>query len=288
VAAEDGGTAVVSAEDVAMFDARAVEMLRWRPLEAPEGLSESAAALIEQSIAYAQSAGRSLVLEGNFGQPTTVFAVAEMFADVGFATRAVVVASRRAESLLAATSQYLWQRQARLPARFTSRGNHQRAWESTRALASALAESRPVDRVTVIARDGTVLFDAERTNGELPFAGAANAVATTDDAPWTPRAAAEWFSELRRATDSARATRELTPPVADLLLELHRVGLNEILPAMPFPKGSTVVADQERRLAEELVDLRRLASASRRVAQPTIEPSSAPAVEPPRPAGPSL
>lgn len=271
-----------------MFDPQANGTLRWRPLQAADILRESAATLIQESIEFAQTARRSLVLEGTFGTPETVFAVAEMFADEGFATRVVVVASRRAESLLAATSQFLWQRQARLPARFTSRASHQRGWESTRTLAGALAEASPVDRVTVTDRESTVLFNAERTAGERPFAGAARATTTVDDAPWTPRAAAEWFSELRRVTDYARAARELAPPVADVLLELHRVGLNEVLPAMPFPRGSIVVADQERRLAEEMVDLRDHASAPRRVEQPLDQPSSAPTVEPSRPTGPSL
>lgn len=292
VAREDaGGAAVVSADDAVMSDARAAQLLRWRPLEAAVALSESAAEVLEESIAHAQESHRSLVLEGTFGAPETVFAVAEMFADEGFATRAVIVASRRAQSLLATASQYLAARQARLPARFTSRADHHRGWESTRALAGALAESNVLDRVTVVGRDGTVLFDADRSADPAAFAGAARAVAAVDSAPWTPRAAAEWFSELRRATDYARAGREIAPPVADLLVELHRIGLNEILPAMPFPKGSPVVDEQERRLLQEIVDLSRAATtapAPRRVAQPSAQPSSAPAVEPSRPTGPSL
>ncbi|WP_171013217.1 zeta toxin family protein [Microbacterium sp. 2FI] len=288
VARELDGAAVVSADDAVMSDPQSAQLLRWRPLEAPSAVSGPAAEVLEKSIAYAQASRRSLVLEGTFGSPETVFAVAEMFADEGFATRTVVVASRRAASLLAAASTYLWERQARLPARFTSREVHRRGWESTRALAAALAESSAVDRATVVGRDGAVLFDADRSAGAASFDGAARAVAAVDDAPWTPRAAAEWFSELRRATDFARASREMAPPAADLLLELHRVGLNEVLPAMPFPKGSSVVAEQERRLVEEIVDLTQNATPPRRVTQPAPQPSSAPAVEPSRSTGPSL
>ncbi len=268
-----------------MFDARYLELVTRDPVRAPS-ISETSAGLIQQVLGDALSSRRSLVLEATFADPATVAGVSRAFAESGFSTRVVIAAARRADSLLASAIRYLWERHARLPATFTSRQAHDSALQSTRALADSLAASPPVDRVSVFAHDGALLYDSDPTAAS-PFPNVRDAIRYVDSARWTPGSAAAWFNDLRRATDFARADRELQPPVAELLLELHRIGLNEVLPAMPFRPESPARVEQERRLAAEIVELRQHARTTR-PDRPAAQPATGPVVQPPSPGGPSL
>ncbi len=67
------------------------------------------------------------------------------------------------------------------------------------------------------------------------------------------------------------------------MIDLHETALREIIPELPVPAGSKVVAAQEHRSASELVALRKLLVAERPV------DAAAPVVAPPSPerGGPS-
>jgi UDP-N-acetylglucosamine kinase len=275
--------AVVSAEGLAAFHPDYIEECRWRPIGARSALAPLVAEWLSEALDFAREQRRSIVLEGSFSNAPAVFGTVEGFAQAGFSTGIVVVAARRSESLLTSASRFLEARRRSMPALFTDRESHSRGWVGARALVRETEATRPVGRLTIVSRGGQILFDAKNVEG---FVGAAEALAASDSAPVTTLQAAEWFGELRRVTEFARASRDLVPPVADVLVELHQLALNEVLPLMDVRHRSSFYVEQEARLSRELVSLRRAASVD--VAVP-IAPS--PVLVPPAPTltrGPSL
>lgn len=198
-------------------------------------------------------------------------ATAAAFEADGFATHLVIVSTPRHESLLATASRFLNARRLRLPARFTDRDSHTRGFLGARALAHAVETADGVHRVTVIDRHGRRLLDATREDG---VAGVAAAVDGAHSAPVSVLEGARWFGELRGTTDFARRSRDVAPPVAEVLIELHELALSDVLPNMPVPLNSSFAIDQELRLRSEIDELRR------------EFPDAAPRVEPIAPSGP--
>lgn len=274
--------AVLSVESLAAFHPDYLAAGRWRPIEAPSRLAPRVAEWLSEGLNFARERRRSLLLEGSFSNSAAVFGTIEGFADAGFSTQIVVVAARRSESLLTAASRFLEARRRSMPALFTDRESHLRGWEGTRAIVAEAEAMTPVDRLTLVGRDGQVVFDAANTDG---FAGASAALKASDSAPVTTLQAAEWFGELRRVTEYARGSRDLVPPVADVLIELHELALNEVLPLLNVRRRSPFYVEQEARLSRELVGLRRAATGD--LSPIDASPVLVPPAQTPAP-GPSL
>lgn len=241
-------------DDLAPFHPRFLELTRWKSIDAPAAMAPTLADWMSRGIDRILEARQSLILEASLNSPGAAFGLTADFADAGYSTRVIVVAARRSESLLSATSRYLHARRLNEPARFTDRDTHHRGWQGALGTAREAREATSVDRLTILARDGRPLFDAHRGEG---FAGASSAFEAAQSVPFTLLTGAAWFGELRRMTEFARARRELSPPVAELLVELHELALNEVLPLMPLRRRSSAAVEQETRLSAELVSLRR-------------------------------
>jgi hypothetical protein len=275
----------VTAEDFAAFHPSFLELTSRRPFDAPGVMAPQVAEWIGRTLDHARETRRSLLFQTSITTPAPVLALAKQFRDAGFSTRIVVVAERRHESLLASASRYLNARRLRLPARFTDQAAHDRGWAGTRLLAREAETAAAVDRLTVLDRDGAALFDTSRPR---EFTGAAAAVEAVDTAPVTVLEGARWFGELRAVTDFARRSRELTPPLAEVLLELHQQALADVLPKMPVPPESSFVAVQEDRLRGEILSLQSQLGAATPSPALTAQPSG-PVVGPTRsPGGPTL
>ncbi len=279
---DHAGATVISADDLAAFDPDFLELTRRRPLEAPSALSATVADLLGKSLNHARTTKRSLILDATINTPAAAIGTAASFETAGFTTRIVVVATRRSQSLLSTASRYLNARRLGAPARFVDSETHRRGWAGTTELVRAVEASAPVERVTIIGRDRTIAFEADRLQG---FAGATMAYESVQQAEVTTLEGARWFGELRRITEFAREARELSPPVAEVLAELHELALNEVLPAMAVRRQSAFAVAQEARLTAELVALRREIPRE----TPPVD-LAAPVYIPqgPRPTGPSL
>lgn len=276
------GATVISADDLAAFDPNFLELMRRRPLEAPSALSATVADLLGKSLNHARTTKRSLILDATINTPAAASGTAASFETAGFATRIVVVAARRSHSLLTTAARYLNARRLGAPARFVDRETHRRGWVGTTDLVRAVEASEPVAQMTIIRRDGTIAFEADRSHS---FAGSTTAYESVQQAEVTTLEGARWFGELRRITEFAREARELSPPVAEVLVELHELALNEVLPAMAVRRQSAFAVAQEARLTAELVALRReipLETPPVDLAAPVYIPQG------PRPTGPSL
>jgi hypothetical protein len=214
-------------------------------------------------------------LEGTFQTPTAVLAANDLFAQKGFATRVAVVGTPRAESLLAAASRYLLDVRAGGAGRFTSVELHDAGFVGTRSLAAAIETTPSADRLTVVRRDGTAVFDAERTDAG-GFAGAYDALRRAQVTRMRSPQAMRWLSELRAMTDFALATDRPAKPLAELLIELHGLALDEVLPQIALPTDSQARPAAEASLTRQLAELREAVPVERPrvdVAAPTISPS---------------
>ena len=273
---------VISADSLAVFHPDYLELRRWQPFEAQSAMAPLIAQWLSESLDYARAHRRSVILEGSFSNTTAVWGTAASFADEGFTTRLVVAAARRSDSLLVATSRFLELRRRGLPALFTDLETHRRGRTGAQALVQEAEATEPVDRLTVLDHGERLLFDAHRSEG---FIGAAEALAASERTPLSTLEAAEWFSELRHMTEYARSARELAPAVADVLIELHELALEEVAPVLQVRRESSFMLEQEARLQRELLDLRRDATVE--IPRPDVP---APVFVPPAPApgGPSL
>ncbi len=267
--------AVVSSEDLRAFHPLFSQLASTRSPDALEGVTRATAAWMRDCIRYARENERSLLLEGAFQDAAVAVGTAQRFAAAGFQTRVAIVASRRAESLLSVASLYLSNLRAGKLARLVSREAHDRALEGTRGLAAGAANSASVDQLTVIGRNGDVVFDARRADGDGVFRGAAAALEGAQSARLSQFDATQWLSELHHATDFALTRRDLPRDVSELLLELHEVALREVIPELYVPSDGKFVSAIEQKTASRLSELQRSLPREQAVdlAAPVVTPS---------------
>ncbi|KQP73513.1 hypothetical protein ASF40_20485 [Microbacterium sp. Leaf288] len=245
----------LSGDDLRAFHPHFWELSRSRSLEAPQILAESTAGWLRSCLAHARTSGRSLLLEGTFHTPEIAFATADLFSRHDFATRAVVVGTPRAESLMSTASRYLLDARAGRASRFTSVAIHDGGWQGTRALVERLDSSAEVDRLTIIDRDGAPRYDAERPDAG-GFPGAVREIDRARSVPMPSANAMRWLSELRAMTDYVMTVGKTPEPLAELLVELHQVALQDVLPTFDLPADSRARPALEASLAGRLVTLR--------------------------------
>lgn len=219
-------------------------------------LAEAVAGWVSSCIRYAREHRRSVALEGTFANTEAAAGTAQRFAAEGFTTRVVVVGSRRAESLLSVTSGYLSDVRANRPAVLTSRQVHDDALEATRRLVASVEDSAWVDRLTVVGRDGSPVFDASRSDG-AGFEGASAALTAAHAARMGRFDAAQWLSELHHVTDFAATRRGLAADITELLVDLHETSLREVIPQLHVPAGGKFATAMEQKTVATLVPLRK-------------------------------
>lgn len=266
--------ATVGGDDLRAFHPRFVEAAATRDPDARAALARATAGWVRDCIRYARENSRSLVLEGSFQDPSIAVGTSERFASEGFQTRIVVVASRRAESLLTVTSGYLRDVHADAPARFVSRETHDRGFEATRALVAVAEDAVSVDRLTVVSRDGAAVFDRLRTNGEEGLRGARAALESAQSARMGRFDATQWLSELHHATEFSTSRPDLPRGVTELLIDLHETALREVIPELHVPINGKFATAIEQRTVARLVSLRRSLPREERVdmAAPVVAP----------------
>jgi len=275
--ARTSGTTLLSAGDLRAFHPRFLELSRSRSPEALSILAESTTSWMQSALQYARTTRRSLLLDGSFRSPDIALATAGLFANSGFRTTVVVVATPRSESLLAVASRYLLKARQGRAARFTTVAEHDAGLEAARALVTKLEAHPNVDRLTIIGRDGTTRFDATRSD-ESAFAGARVALNREHVATMTTAQAMRWLSELRASTDFALSAGRVARPLAEELMELHEVGLREVVPNLSLPEDSEARRVTEDRFSRRVAELRQAILVERRPV-----PESGPVVSVPQP-----
>ena len=282
----DAGTdlAVLNPDDLRTFHPGSLDLQTGADPAASAALAEAVAGWVSACIRYAREHHRSVALEGTFANTEAAAGTAQRFAAEGFTTRVVVVGSRRAESLLSVTSGYLSDVRANRSAVLTSRQVHDEAFGATRRLVASVEGSVWVDRVTVVGRDGSPVFDASRGDGS-GFEGATAALAAAHSSRMGRFDATQWLSELHHITDFAATRRGLAADVTELLVDLHETSLREVIPQLHVPAGGKFATAMEQKTVATLVALRKTLPLT---PAPTVD-LAAPVVVPagPERAGPS-
>ncbi|MFF2486264.1 zeta toxin family protein [Microbacterium sp. NPDC058062] len=276
LATEDPDVAVLRGEDLRAFHPAFLEPTASTDPAALSELGQAVAGWVSGCIRCARENHRSLALEGTFRNVAAAAGTAQRFAAEGFHTRVVVVGSRRAESLLSVTSGYLQEVQAGRRAAPTSRASHDEGFAATRALVASVEESGWTDRLTVVSRDGGVVFDSPGAEA-AGFAGAGVGLLAAQSERLGRFDATQWLSELHHATEFAATRRGLPDEVAELLVELHEVSLREVIPELHVPANGKFATVMERKTVARLVALRQTLPPARPIdiAAPVIVPGGA-------------
>lgn len=257
--AEHEGMAAVSGDDLRIYHPRYRDLIDTRPEHAGEVFAEATRPWVRAALQDALAGQHSLLLEGTFGDPNVTLATAIRFRDAGFHVRIVAIASPRVLSVVTAASRYLRDRKANSPARFTKLSAHDRGYEGTARLIDSVDASAPVDHVTIISRNGNVLFDHSRNNETESdaFTGAAAALAEgRHPRSWGARSTMELLGELKQITAYA-ATAQLTSDTAELLVEAHNLALTDVAPNLSVAADSPQAIFIQQAVSEQLVALRR-------------------------------
>lgn len=249
--------AVLTGEDLRSFHPGTLHPSASADPESARSIAQAVAGWVSACIRHAREHHRSLVLEGTFTNVAAVAGTAERFAAEGFTTRVVVLGSRRAESLLSVTSEYLRKVQAGRAPSVVSRDAHDQGFAATRSLIASVEDSVWADRLTVIDRGGRVLFDADRFAESAAFAGAGAVLAAAQSARMGRFDATQWLSELHHVTDFAATRRQLPAAVTEVLVDLHETSLREVIPELHVPAGGPFATAMEQKTVAALVTLRK-------------------------------
>jgi UDP-N-acetylglucosamine kinase len=273
--AEHDGMVALSGDDLRIFHPQYRELVTTQPGRAGAVLADATSSWAGAAIRDALDGRRSLLLEGTFGDPKVTLSTAAQFQDAGFIVRIVAIASPRVLSVVTAASRYLRDRKAGSPARFTRLSAHDRGYDGTTRLIEGLDSSTPADRVTIISRNGHMLFDGTRdVDGAVSFAEAKAALQDgRHPKSWGARSTMELLGELKQITAYATASGQLTPDTADLLIEAHELALSEVVPRLSVDANAPQAKFIEQAVTEQLVALHRAMS-------PAQQPGSAPGPQP--------
>lgn len=164
----DGPLLPVNGDDLRQYHPDYDRLCDEEPLVMPERTAKASAEWIRMTMEHVTANGISAVVEGTWRNAATVLDEAANAKRAGRSTHAVVLAVPPALSSLAILERYYRDRSAGLPARWTPASAHDNAVANLPATVRAVAMSPLADRLTVIDRDGGVLYDG--TDSDM-FAG---------------------------------------------------------------------------------------------------------------------
>lgn len=248
----------LTGDELRIFHPEYRQLTTNRPEQAPAILAETTREWVRAAIKSSLEERRSLLLEGTFGDPEVTLSTADRFRDAGFRVRIVAVASPRVLSVVTVASRYLRDRKLGNPARFTRLSAHDRGYEGTARLLGSIDSPDSVERVTILSRSGSVLFDLARDpGGAVSFSDAVSALSVgREPASWGARSTMELLGELKQITSYATAS-DLTPETFELLIEAHESALVDVIPRLSIDADSPQARFIQQATAEQLVALRR-------------------------------
>lgn len=155
----DGPLLPVNGDDLRQYHPDYDRLCDEEPLAMPERTAKASAEWIRMTMEHVTANGISAVVEGTWRNAATVLDEAANAKRAGRSTHAVVLAVPPALSRLAILERYYRDRSAGLPARWTPASAHDNAVANLPVTVRAVAMSPLVDRLTVISRDGGILYD---------------------------------------------------------------------------------------------------------------------------------
>lgn len=155
----DGPLLPVNGDDLRQYHPDYDRLCDEEPLNMPERTAKASAAWIRMTMEYVDAERIPAIVEGTWRNAATVLDEAANAKHAGRFTHAVVLAVPPVLSRLAMLERYYRDRSAGLPARWTPAEAHDNTVANLPATVRAVAMSPLADRLTVIDRDGGVLYD---------------------------------------------------------------------------------------------------------------------------------
>jgi UDP-N-acetylglucosamine kinase len=277
---EHDGMIALSGDDLRIFHPNYRDLVTNQPEHAGPVLAEATRPWVRAVIQDCINERRSLLLEGSFGDPDAALTTADRFRGVGFKVHVVAIASPRVLSLVTSVSRYLRDLKVGAPARFTRLSAHDRGYNGTTRLIDSL-DSTSVDRVTIVSRNGHTLYDQLSSPGTNPPAKRARAALLTGRQPdsWGARSTMELLGELKQITNYAIRSGHLTPDVADLLSEAHKLALDEVVPRLSIEADSAQAQFIRQAVTEQSIALRRAIAGTQPEVASVVERQPSPSTD---------
>lgn len=153
-------------DDLRRFHRDYDRLMEQDPLRMPEATAPASAAWVEACLEHARVERFHTLVEGTFRRPEVTLGTVREFRAAGYRTHLVAVAVPPWESRLSTLERFVVDHAAGRAARWTPLAAHDAGVRGTRATLRAAAEvPELVDRVTVMNRAGSVLFDGPPVSG---------------------------------------------------------------------------------------------------------------------------
>ncbi|TVL87812.1 ATP/GTP-binding protein [Streptomyces sp. SAJ15] len=202
---------------------------------------------------YVRARQLDAVVESALADPDELRASAAAYRRAGYQVEVVALATPEALSQLGILDRFLTEAAAEAGGRYVSWENHDTCAHNMLATLTVVEEERLADRVTVLRRGGTVLYDNELAGGAWRRRPAANkAVAYERSRPWTARETAVFRRQLAR-TDQ-RLHRDLADEDRRLAVQRdaeRAAALAEPVRRIAQPRRRAPGVDYHRLSAEE-------------------------------------
>ncbi|WP_419040696.1 zeta toxin family protein, partial [Parolsenella catena] len=216
----DGPLLPVNGDDLRQYHPDYDRLCDEEPLAMPERTAKASAAWIRMTMEYVDAERIPAIVEGTWRNAATVLDEAANAKRAGRSTHAVVLAVPPVLSRLAMLERYYRDRSVGLSARWTPASAHDNAVANLPATVRAVAMSPLADRLTVIDRDGGVLYDGADPD---MFAG-------------------QWERGFHRPLSAVET--------ADARMRLARIGSLRSVPGVGTALSDPVVASIRRSLDE--------------------------------------
>lgn len=196
-------TAIIG-DDLRAYHPDYRRLIREDPLAMPATTASASAQWVELALEHAKEHHYNVLVEGTFRRPEVTLKTAALFHDAGYRTHLVAIAVPPWESQLSSIERFQLDHEAGLTARWTDPAAHLAGVQGTPATLDAAESASQIDRITVVTRDGTALFDQTRP---APLARAADVLRDVHSTPPSHAERLEW--ELRRRDAVTYLQREL-------------------------------------------------------------------------------
>lgn len=227
------------------------------------------AALVEQTLAWAREHKVSVIVEGTLRRPEVTGSTLTDFHAAGFSTHLVVMAVPQAFSWQGCVGRYVDALHRGSPARWAPLEAHQAGWEGVPLTLEHVMSNGAADRVSIVLRDGSTIYDAQTTSPNFALRAACEAL--------------EWGRQtaLKSELISWQSRQEDINAVADLLDESIRTEALTCfpLPSIRTPNEDTTVDTQHMR---RIMGGRTTAQPSSRSTHGYMQPPATPSYHPER------
>lgn len=214
-----GGTDIVPilGDELRAFHPGYRQMMKTDPLSMPALTAQASAAWVEMSIDFAREQRVNVLIEGTFRRPAVTLGTAEGFAEAGYSTHLVALAVPGVVSRLSAMTRYVDADTRGEAARWSDLSAHEAGYHGSALTLTEAARSPHVSRITVVSRDGDILFDAARP---APLDRAVTALDAARQTILPIEAARTWLAQFEAGYEHLRASGQINQATQPLLEQL--------------------------------------------------------------------